>query len=102
MNDIRDGLFSEDEWEALHTEFGLPPRQREVIEHLFRGHSDKQIADHLGVALPTVRSHLRRIYTRFDVQDRTELVLKIFHVYMRSNQHAQEPHVNDDNYIDVI
>ena len=101
MDDIRDGLFSEDEWGTLHTEFDLPPRQREVIEHLFRGHSDKQIADHIGVALPTVRSHLRRIYARFDVQDRTELVLKIFHVYLRNNHTAHEPHPSDDNTVDV-
>ena len=68
-------LFTQEQWQAIHARLELPARQREVIQHLFDGMSDKQIAERIGIALPTVRSHLRRMYTRFEVQDRTELVL---------------------------
>ncbi len=54
MNDIGDGVFSREEWLKLHTKFGLPPRQRQVIEELFQGRSDKQIADRIVQALKGV------------------------------------------------
>jgi DNA-binding NarL/FixJ family response regulator len=84
-------VFTEDQWLSLQARLGLPARQRQVIRHLFGGDSDKQIAEHIGIALPTVRSHLRRLYTRFDVQDRTELVLHIVRVYLRNNGRMVEP-----------
>ena len=75
MTDNSAPLFSQEQWQVIHDRLELPARQREVIQHLFDGLSDKQIAERIGIALPTVRSHLRRMYTRFEVQDRTELVL---------------------------
>jgi DNA-binding NarL/FixJ family response regulator len=92
----RDPIFTEDEWISLHKLLELPPRQRQVIRQLFDGHSDKQIADQIGIALPTVRSHLRRLYTRFDVQDRTELVLHVVRVHLQSNGRPPRPINSDD------
>ncbi len=45
---------------------------------LFDGYSDKQIARELEISVPTVRSHLQRMYAKFRVQDRTTLVVYIF------------------------
>ena len=71
-------IFSESEWLEIVNELSLPPRQAEVIKLLFVGHSDKQIALELQISVPTVRTHLSRLFSRFDVQDRTELVLYVF------------------------
>ena len=71
-------IFSESEWMELVKELSLSPRQAQVIRCLFLGHSDKQIALNLQMAMPTVRTHLSRLFSRFDVQDRTELVLYVF------------------------
>jgi DNA-binding NarL/FixJ family response regulator len=87
----KDSIFTEAEWLSLHERLGLPPRQREVVRQLFNGQCDKQIADHIGIALPTARSHLRRLYSRFDVQDRTELVLHVMRVYVQSTRRPAEP-----------
>lgn len=81
-------IFSEQQWGCLEARLKLPARQRQVIRQLFLGHSDKQIAEAIGVALPTVRSHLRRIYNKFDVQDRTELVLFIAREVIRGDDIA--------------
>lgn len=74
-------IFSESEWLEIVNELSLPPRQAEVIKLLFVGHSDKQIALELQISVPTVRTHLSRLFSRFDVQDRTELVLYVFRYF---------------------
>ncbi|GAB4195170.1 MAG: hypothetical protein Kow00105_09440 [Phycisphaeraceae bacterium] len=78
-------VFTDEQWKQIQTRLKLPPRQEQVVRELFNGRSDKQIAEVLGVALPTVRSHLRRIYLKFDVQDRTELVLYIVREFIDLN-----------------
>ena len=58
-------IFTEGEWLELVNELSLPPRQAEVIKCLFLAHSDKQIATELEISVPTVRTHLSRIFSRF-------------------------------------
>lgn len=52
-------------------------REKEVIELLLKGKSNKQIAQALGVSVRTVEFHLSNIYARLDVRSRTEAVLKL-------------------------
>ena len=71
-------VFSGGEWLQLKEDLSLSPRQAEVVEQLFLGHSDKQIAQELHVSVPTVRTHLCRLFSRFDVEDRCGLVVQVF------------------------
>ena len=71
-------IFSESEWDVLVDELSLSPRQSEVVHLLLSGHSDKQVATELDIAVPTVRTHLSRLFLKFDLQDRNELILHIF------------------------
>ncbi len=84
-------IFTESEWLEIVNELSLPPRQAEVIKYLFLGHSDKQIAMELKIEVPTVRTHLSRLFSRFDVQDRTKLVLYVVR-YFRKNSGANGSH----------
>jgi DNA-binding NarL/FixJ family response regulator len=43
-----------------------------------QGRRDKQIAAELSLSPSTVRTHLRGVFARLDVQDRVELVLRVF------------------------
>lgn len=54
----------------------LSPREQNVIEALARGDAYKQIADRLGISIPTVRTYIRRIYEKLHVHTRTEAVAK--------------------------
>jgi DNA-binding NarL/FixJ family response regulator len=54
----------------------LSPREREVLELLAQGDMYKEIADKLGVALDTIRKHVRSIYEKLHVRSRTEAVVK--------------------------
>jgi DNA-binding NarL/FixJ family response regulator len=53
----------------------LTPRQAAVMELLAAGALNKQIADALGVSERTVKFHLRDIYQRLGVTNRTQAVL---------------------------
>ena len=54
----------------------LSPREREILELLTQGFSDKEIADRLGVKHGTVRWHLQHVYDKLQVRSRTEAALK--------------------------
>ena len=71
-------LLSNDEWTRLVSDLALSPRQAEIVEHLLRGESDKQIARALEISVPTVRTHMSRLFQKFGLNDRVELVLYVF------------------------
>lgn len=54
----------------------LTRREREVLEHLVRGSSNRQIARSLGISERTVKNHLHGIFTKLDVSDRTSAAVK--------------------------
>src|SRR5689334_422623 len=55
----------------------LSSREKEVLQLLLQGKSNKMIALSLGISISTVEFHLRNIYTKFQVSSRMELVLKL-------------------------
>ena len=58
----------------------LSPREREVLELLARGYLYKEIAESLHIALPTVNSHIRRIYEKLHVRSRSQAIAKFTHI----------------------
>ena len=53
----------------------LSPREREVLQLLVHGKSNKEIAAELGIAEATVKCHFRVIFMRMGVTDRTQAVV---------------------------
>jgi len=58
----------------------LSPREREVLELLARGYLYKEIADQLHISVPTVNTHIRRIYEKLHVRSRSQAVARFTHV----------------------
>ena len=81
-------LLSAQEWARLTREFDLSPRQADIIKCLLLGNSDKQIAKELRISVPTVRTHMGRLFQKSGVDDRVELILHIFAVL---RQEVAEP-----------
>jgi DNA-binding NarL/FixJ family response regulator len=52
----------------------LTGREVEVLELVYRGQRNKEIATSLAISEDTVRVHLRNIFAKLDVQDRTAAV----------------------------
>lgn len=77
------GPFSDEEWVEVFQSLHMSPQQSRIIVLLVGGLGDKQIAQQLGIAIPTLRTHIGRIFTRLGVADRAELVLRIFCEFRR-------------------
>jgi DNA-binding NarL/FixJ family response regulator len=54
----------------------LTPRQREVLGFLLQGMPNKVIADRLGMAEGTVKTHLYTIYRLFGASNRAQVIVK--------------------------
>lgn len=66
--------FLEERAEAIGDEYGLTPREREILLHLSRGHSYASIADRLFISENTLRTHARNIYRKVGVGSREGLI----------------------------
>jgi len=53
----------------------LSEREMEVLRLMARGESNKEIAEELSLALGTVKYHINNIYTKLEVEDRTQAVV---------------------------
>ena len=58
----------------------LSPREREVLELLARGYLYKEIADMLKICLPTVNTHIHRIFDKLHVRSRAQAIAKFTHL----------------------
>lgn len=62
--------FNFDDAAPLH----LSPRERETLERLLKGCSEKQIALALSISKHTVHIYVKQLYRRFGVNSRSELL----------------------------
>lgn len=76
-------VFSEREWGNIKKSLTFSPRQEQIARCLLSGMTDKEIADAVGITVPTVRTHLSRLFDKFDAGDRVELVLHFFRAYRK-------------------
>jgi DNA-binding NarL/FixJ family response regulator len=67
--------FQEQETAVSDVE-NLSAREREVLDLVVRGLSNKEIVGRLGISIEGVRWHLRNIYQKLHVHSRTEVLVK--------------------------
>ena len=53
----------------------LSPREVDVMERVAQGLRDKEISASLGISEETVGAHMRRIFTKLEVHDRTSALM---------------------------
>ena len=79
----------------------LSRREREVSVLISRGSTNEEIGENLNISEPTVKTHLRNIYSKIGVHDRAQLVSRIlkseadfwnveYHKLMRRLHQAQD------------
>lgn len=63
--------------DEIYNEYSITKKEKEIIEEISKGYSQKNIAERLNISVNTVKSHLHRIYRKCNVQNSTSL-LKLF------------------------
>jgi DNA-binding NarL/FixJ family response regulator len=54
----------------------LTSREREILDLIAQGHTNAKIARHLFVSPKTVRNHISHIFTKLQIADRTQAILR--------------------------
>jgi DNA-binding NarL/FixJ family response regulator len=54
----------------------LSPREREIVQCVSQGQSNKEVADQLGISPITVRHHLTSIFSKLGVAGRQKLIIQ--------------------------
>lgn len=68
----------------------LSPRERQVLQLIARGHSNRQIARQLGIGEQTVKTHVSNILGKLELQDRVQAA--IFALRQESSRSPTPPH----------
>ena len=58
--------------------YEFSPRQREIVDLLVQGQSNKEMAERLSLSAETIKAHLQQIFRKFGVSSRLEAVVFIF------------------------
>ncbi|MBN1311160.1 MAG: winged helix-turn-helix transcriptional regulator [Anaerolineae bacterium] len=54
----------------------LSERELDVLRLLAKGHSNPQIAEQLYISLNTVKAHVKNIFSKLEVNNRSQAILK--------------------------
>jgi len=60
--------------ETNHDSDGLSPREREVLQLIAEGYTNKQMAEILCLSIKTVQAHRANLMSKLDLHDRGELI----------------------------
>ena len=71
------------------TEPALSARQREILERISHGDTDKEIAHRLGIATATVHKHVQRLLERLDAPNRAAAVTQTRGRARRDRDHGR-------------
>ena len=58
----------------------LSPQQREVALLIAAGRSNREIAQDLGLSFNTASSHVKQVYARLGVNERSAVAQKLLHL----------------------
>lgn len=75
LSDLKDtGNVDDKETDISNQEIMLTPREQEVLYHLARGFTNKEISTNTNLAVDTVKTHLRNIFRKMGVKNRNQAI----------------------------
>ncbi len=79
-------IFSNEEWDELGCDLRLSPRALQLVRGIFDDQTEGAIAYDLRISVHTVHSYLIRIYQRFGVFSREQLLVYVFGRYLERHR----------------
>ncbi len=79
-------IFSSNEWNELGCDLKLSPRALQLVRGIFDDNTEEGIAYDLGISVHTVHSYLIRVYQRFRLCSREQLLVYIFGRYLEQHR----------------
>ena len=62
---------------SIESDYHITKREKQILQLVYNGHSNKSIADELGKSIRTIETHRFNIMKKLDVSNITELIRKI-------------------------
>lgn len=63
----------------------LSKRELEIFDFVLKGYTNEQISEKLWISINTVKKHLRNMYEKLGVSNRTSLIYKLKEVKQRKS-----------------
>lgn len=71
---LRLQLHTRNQMDAICSKYNISKREREVLDLILKGKSNKDIEDELFISIRTVKAHIYNMYKKVGVQNRLELI----------------------------
>jgi len=78
--------LAQEEWQHVRRTLCLTDRELEIVQNVFEGRQESNIATGLGISVHTVHTHLGRIYRKLGVRGLPGMLLKVFATHLASPQ----------------
>lgn len=82
--------ISKPQWRAIASCLDLTTRQLNILQAVIDGLNAEEIGVRLGIAANTVHTHICRLHLKFDVHDRTSLVVRVFVAHLACEQEVHK------------
>ena len=79
-------ILSNKEWDELWGDLEISPRALQLVQSIFDDKTEVGIAYDLKISVHTVHSYLIRIYRKFGVSSREQLLVYIFGKYLQQHR----------------
>lgn len=87
-----EALYFARQCEEAIRRYGLSSREAEVLSLVVRGRSVPHIAERLCISRGTVKTHITRIYQKFNVRDRQEMIDAIEQIKIAASEETDGSH----------
>jgi len=68
---------SDEKIDLFCQQYGLTPRQKNIVDLILTGSSNKEIGEELHITEGTVKTHIYNIFKKVDVTSRNQIISKI-------------------------
>lgn len=88
-------ILSQVEWTEIGAQLTMSSRELEVVQMIFDGCIEYQIARELDISIHTVHTYIKRVYAKLNIHDQRELIVKVFSAYISLRAVNDDPSAGD-------